>query len=77
MPALPTVSLIANSYGHCQKEMALGGAAGTAAEFLKELAGRAVDGPLTADLCDTPWQCLKQRLGAHDITHYRELVRGG
>jgi hypothetical protein len=77
VPALPTVSLISNAYGHCQKEMALGGAAGTAAGFLKELAGRAVDGLLTADLCDTLWQCLKQRLGAHDITHYRELVRGG
>jgi hypothetical protein len=76
VPALPTVSLLANAYGHCQKEMALGGTAATAIGFLSELAGKAVDGLLNARLVDDIWQCLKQRIGAHDITGYRKLVAG-
>lgn len=76
VPALPTVSLVANAYGHCQKEMPLGGAAGTALDFLKELGGRAVEGLLNATLMDDIWQCLKSRVNAHDITGYRKLVAG-
>jgi hypothetical protein len=74
VPALPTVSLLANAYEHCQKEMALGGAAGSALGFLKEMGGKAVNGLLNATLLDDIWQCLKQRVGAHDITGYRKLI---
>jgi hypothetical protein len=74
VPTLPTVSLLANAYEHCQKEMALGGEAGTALGFLKELGSRAVDGLLNATLIEDIWQCLTQRIGAHDITGYRKLV---
>lgn len=77
VPTLPTVSLIANSYGHCQKEMLLGGKAGSALDFLKEFGGKAVNGLLTATLIDDLWQCLKTRVGAHDIVGYRALVKGG
>ena len=42
VPKLPTVSLVANQYGHCQKEITLGvaGAAGAAADFFHDSARR-------------------------------------
>jgi hypothetical protein len=76
VPALPTVSLMANAYKHCEKEMALGGTAGTALAFLGELGARAVNGLLNATLMDDIWQCLTARVQAHDITGYRKLVTG-
>jgi hypothetical protein len=75
VPKLPTVSLVANAYGHCEKEMGLGGAAGSAFDFLKELGGRAIDGLLNATLIDDVWQHLKGSVGAHDIANYCKLVR--
>lgn len=76
VPKLPTVSLIANSYIHCEREMGLGGAAGSALDFLKQVAGRAVQGLLNASLMDDIWQQLKSTVGAHDIANYRKLVSG-
>jgi hypothetical protein len=74
VPALPTVSLMANAYKHCEKEMPLGGTAGTALAFLGELGARAVNGLLNATLMDDIWKCLTARVQAHDITGYRKLV---
>jgi predicted lipase len=76
IPKLPTMSLIANQYLHCQREMSLGDAAasGSAVEFFTGMAGKTADGVLHATLIDDIWQGLQQRLGAHAMEHYRGLV---
>jgi hypothetical protein len=82
IPKLPTVSLIANQYGHCQKEMVLGaaeaaGAAATSAvEFFQQMAGRTADGVLHGTLIDDIWKSLQERVGAHAMENYRNLVAG-
>src|SRR5262249_1438033 len=48
VPKLPTMSLIANQYGHCQKEVVLGAAAAAAAaasvvEFFQQTAAKTAD----------------------------------
>jgi hypothetical protein len=75
VPHLPTVSLVANDYKHCQREMLLGAAAAAeaAAEHLKGLAA-AGGGLLDGNVMDRIWACVQERLGAHDITNYRNLI---
>jgi hypothetical protein len=78
VPKLPTISLLANDYGHCLKEVGLGAAA--AAESFKELAAKAASGVLHAALIDDLWTYIKGRVGAHAVSSYMELigaVRGG
>jgi hypothetical protein len=81
VPRLPTVSLLANDYIHCEKEMGLGGklVEGTvsALEFLKQSAGKVIDGLLNATLMDEIWAGVKARLSAHEIGNYRKLIGGG
>jgi predicted lipase len=72
VPLLPTVSLIANQYGHCLKEMSLGAAA--AAGFFQDFAKNAVDGLLNATLIDDIWKGLQERVGAHAMENYRKLI---
>jgi hypothetical protein len=80
VPRLPTVSLIANRYAHCGTETLLGAvaAAGAAAETSLELftrlAGKTVDGLLNATLIDDLWATVAQRIAAHDLVHYTELI---
>jgi hypothetical protein len=80
VPRLPTVSLIANDYLHCQKEMALGAvaeagaAAASAVEFFQQMAAKAVDGVLNNTLIDDIWAKIKQRVGAHGMDSYRKLL---
>lgn len=76
VPKLPTVSLIANQYAHCQKEVTLGvaGAAGAAADFFQQLGKKTVDGVLNATLLDDIWNGLQARIGAHAMDSYRKLL---
>ncbi|MBY0523006.1 MAG: lipase family protein [Gemmataceae bacterium] len=80
VPQLPTMSLLANHYGHCEKEMLLGAIAAasatssTAADFFKQLAAKAVEGKLDPAMIDGIWEQLKQRVDAHAMTNYRSLV---
>lgn len=76
VPKLPMMSLIANDYGHCEKELDVGeGVPGqTAVDCIKDFVGRAVDGLFSASLMDAVWQAATQRLAAHDIANYRNLV---
>jgi triacylglycerol lipase len=76
VPKLPTVSLIANQYEHCQREITLGvaGAAGAAADFFHELGNKTVNGILNATLLDDLWIGLKERIGAHSMVSYRKLL---
>jgi triacylglycerol lipase len=76
VPKLPTVSLVANQYGHCQREITLGvaDAAGAAADFFHELGNKTVDGILNATVLDDLWNGLKERIGAHGMASYRKLL---
>jgi hypothetical protein len=80
IPKLPTFSLLANAYGHCQKEIMLGvvaaaGAGATSAvEFFQAMAAKTTDGVLHGTLIDEVWTGLKDRVGAHAMENYRTLV---
>jgi hypothetical protein len=80
VPLLPTLSLLANSYSHCQKQIALGLAAAaaaeavTAVEFFKHWAGKTTDGVIHGTLLDDIWQSMKERVSAHLMTNYRNRV---
>ena len=80
IPKLPTVSLIANQYGHCQKEIVLGVAetaeavTTSAVAFFEQMAGRTADGVLHGTLIDDIWKSLQERVGAHAMENYRNLV---
>jgi hypothetical protein len=74
VPQLPTVSLVANQYAHCQKEMSLGATAGAAADLFQQLGKKTVDGILNATLLDDLWNGLQQRIGAHGMDSYRKLL---
>lgn len=74
VPQLPTVSLIANDFAHCDKEIGIGTA--VAESFLRGFAAKAVNGMLTMSLCDEVWSYVQQRIGAHAMTNYINLLPG-
>ncbi len=75
IPQLPTVSLLANQYGHCQKEVLLGAAAAAAATSgFSQLASKTVDGVLQGTLLDELWSNVQQRVGAHAMAKYRNHI---
>ena len=79
IPTLPTLSLLANGYRHCQSEVGLGltaagGATLTAIDYFKEWAGKTANGVLQGKLLDDFWQGLQQRVGAHAMENYRKRV---
>jgi len=77
VPRLPTISLIANHYAHCLKEIDLGNVsvvAGTALELFEDMASKAADGVLHANLIDAFWKNITDRVAAHGLTVYRELI---
>ncbi|MFO0889176.1 MAG: lipase family protein [Isosphaeraceae bacterium] len=77
VPLLPSVSLVANSYAHCQSEVSLKAlqAAASALDSLKESAGSAVDQLIEATQIDLLWQAIQGRISAHFIAHYAERVK--
>jgi hypothetical protein len=75
VPKLPTVSLIANHYIHCQKEMALDAAeADSAGDFLKDFASSTADGIIHGTLIDDIWKAVIAHVEAHSMTNYRSLI---
>jgi hypothetical protein len=78
VPKLPTLSLLANQYSHCLKEMPLGAAAAaeSAADFFKGMAGKTVDGVLHATLIRDLWKGVMDRISAHFMDRYRALIGG-
>jgi hypothetical protein len=76
VPRLPAVSLVANAYDHCLSEVALGAAvaAGSAAGYLKGLAGTAAGGLLHATVIDDLWIQTRQRISRHMIANYHERI---
>ena len=73
VPKLPTMSLVANQYVHCQKEIPVG-AADSANDFVSQLRQGVVSGVLNATLIDDIWNAVKTRISAHGMNNYRELV---
>lgn len=77
VPKLPTVSLVANDYGHCLKEIALGegsDAASNALELLRSFSSKAVDGLLNPSLVSEIWESIQARVAAHALESYRSLI---
>jgi triacylglycerol lipase len=77
VPRLPTVSLMANEYGHCQQEVLLSAAANAAAagtSFYAELAKKTADGVLRGTLIDDCWKGVQERIGAHAMALYLARV---
>lgn len=68
VPLLPTVSLISNSYEHCQEEVKL--IAASTANLGQAVAAKAVEGLLNATVIDEIWEYVQQRIGAHMIGNY-------
>jgi hypothetical protein len=74
VPKLPTLSLIANEYGHCLTEVPLGTAMGGAGELFGQIASKAVDGLLKGSLIDDVWGVILSRVDGHFIVNYRALI---
>jgi hypothetical protein len=77
VPLLPTVSLIANAYCHCQSEVYLGTKAATAAGLVSQfpqLGAKAVEGLLNATLIDELWDQVRTRVDAHMIASYLRRI---
>lgn len=78
VPKLPTISLIANDYGHCEREIALGAASGgSLVDLFQGLAAKTVDGLLNATLMDEVWTHVLGLVNAHFMENYRKLIDKG
>ncbi len=73
VPLLPTISLVANAYIHCQAEQVLGDAtAADAAAALESLAEREKEA--SALPAESIWSCLKDRIAHHMVSNYLEKI---
>ena len=77
VPLLPSISLVANTYAHCQTEVSLAAVAAVASalDMLKESAGSAMDRLIEASQIDYLWKIVQSRISAHFIDHYQERVK--
>ncbi len=77
VPLLPSISLVANTYAHCQNEVSLTAMAAVASaiDALKESAGSTVDRLIEAGQIDQLWKAVQSRIAAHFINHYEERVK--
>lgn len=76
VPLLPTISLIANEYVHCQKECFLGESSSPEAALsqFKTFAGRTVNGLLQGTLVNDLWKLVTDRVTAHLMPSYHTLL---
>lgn len=76
VPMLPSLSLVANDYVHCEKAMALGAAEGEGLTGLfKDLAGKATDGVMSGTLLTDFWAGITSRIAAHGLDTYRKVMK--
>jgi hypothetical protein len=78
VPLLPSVSLVANAYSHCQAEVALI-SAGTAAaapglESLKQGTETTSAGVMDAIMMEQVWGMVKGRIASHMMANYQARV---
>ena len=69
IPLLPSFSLIANAYRHCQREVRLGSAA-TAVDVFQNLSRQGLDGLLKGRLVDAVWGEVVRRVACHMMPNY-------
>jgi hypothetical protein len=74
VPMLPSLSMLANEYSHCDRLMSNAPALATLGSLMGSLASRAVDGLIRGSLIDEVWNEIRNRLQAHFITSYHKLV---
>jgi triacylglycerol lipase len=78
VPHLPSVSLVANAYTHCQNEVGLSAvqlaATASGIDALKLAAGTSGDGTIDANLADQVWEVVKGRIASHMIGTYQSRV---
>ena len=78
VPLLPAFSLVANAYGHCLSEVAMGAAvkvaaaeAASALGLFRSLGSKVAEGIMDATLLDDVWKHTQQRIGRHLIANYK------
>jgi predicted lipase len=74
IPLLPSLSLMANEYGHCQQLMGPT-SLGTLGALLTAIGGKAISGLLSGTLIEETWGEIKSRLGSHAMTSYQKLMQ--
>ncbi|MGE0606353.1 MAG: hypothetical protein AB7O62_04435 [Pirellulales bacterium] len=76
VPKLPTISLIANDYGHVDKEIALGVGPGasSSAEMFGQFAKRTINGMLEGNKINEFWKHLQSVVSSHFMDNYRKLL---
>jgi triacylglycerol lipase len=84
VPLLPAFSLVANAYGHCLNEVALGAAikaaeaagaaGGSAIGIFKTMGAKVSDGLLSATLIDDLWDQTQKRIDRHMIANYHTRI---
>lgn len=72
VPQLPTMSLLANQFDHCDKLVALGE---LAPSYWGALASGAAQGVLSSGDFDAAWSYIQERVGAHSMLTYLEYVK--
>ena len=70
---LPTLSLLANKFCHCDKEKALGDPC--AASYWAAIGGAQTDDLCAGQGLDVVWDFIRNRLGAHLLAKYLESIR--
>ncbi|MFM8892219.1 MAG: lipase family protein, partial [Planctomycetia bacterium] len=75
VPKLPTLSLVANEFGHVDSQRLLGQDPMTGlADMLGAVASTAVGGLLAGTLLDEAWACVNDQVAAHFLDRYRTLL---
>ncbi len=76
VPRLPLMSLIANEYRHCEKEMVLAADADSTGTlpFGQQAAAGAGSAALNATMISELWSGIQQRVAAHFMENYRKLI---
>lgn len=68
IPQLPTMSLLANDYCHCETGMSLGDA--PTGSYWSAMAAGVAGGVLSGQGLDSAWNYVKERVAAHAMTTY-------
>ena len=77
VPKLPTMSLVANEFGHVDAERLVGRDPVTRlADLLGAVAAKAAGGLLSGTLLDEAWGTLNAEVSNHFLDRYREQLRG-
>ncbi len=75
VPRLPMMSLIANQYCHCDKEMSVSAGDDQAPlKLVEQSDGQSDEGGLDSSVIDELWNSIASRVAAHGMASYLKLV---